>query len=72
MQPKAGGWVKKGLSRTTSPQPLGKPQLVFLKLAMCRYFYIFLPGSLESLSGFGFHRQATYEVDPESTPGRWT
>lgn len=57
LPPKVGGWVRTGLSKATNPQPLGRPWLVFLNTHRVQgLLYNCSPGSLESLSGFGFLR----------------
>ena len=68
LPPKMGGWMRTGLSKATNPQPLGRPWLVFLNTHYVQgLLYNCSPGSLESLSGFGF-----LLGDPESTLGCWT
>ena len=55
LPPKMGGWMRTGLSKATNPQPLGRPWLVFLNTHYVQgLLYNCSPGSLESLSGFGF------------------
>ena len=57
LPPKMGGWMRTGLSKATNPQPLGRPWLVFLNTHYVQgLLYNCSPGSLESLSGFGFLR----------------
>lgn len=68
LPPKMGGWMRTGLSKATNPQPLGRPWLVFLNTHHVQgLLYNCSPGSLESLSGFGFLRGR-----PGIYPGGWT